>query len=367
MTAKVPTVFISYAWEDDVRVWVRSLATRLRREGGVDVQIDQWNIAPGDSLTAFMESAVRTNDFVLLVCTPRYKTKSDSRQGGVGYEGEVITGEVFTRANHRKFIPILRKGDWSSAAPSFLLGKLYLDFRSDPYSEASYEDLLKTLHGQLERPPTLGPTPTFGGASQDSSATSSAPAAEGTALQLSAVAVERAGQQEPKRVRGTLNVKTIVVMLAAFGVLIFLAMLFDLPRSLLLPATTDAGLLGQPERGWLEAYGAAIDSRDVDHIIALHVLPTPRFFKVRNQSDAQLRELYGGWFNGDGRTRRTGFDKCSLANVATDGSRSLRCETFVDPPFAGSPSRVPTCLIFRGDGKLLSRTEITKGSDCPPP
>nr|WP_235879877.1 hypothetical protein [Polyangium aurulentum] len=41
----------------------------------------------------------------------KYKAKSDDRQGGVGYEGDIITAEVFTRANYRKFIPILRKGD----------------------------------------------------------------------------------------------------------------------------------------------------------------------------------------------------------------------------------------------------------------
>src|SRR5689334_21959276 len=105
MTIKPPTVFVSYAWEDDVKVWVRNFATRLRREGGVDVQIDQWHVAPGDPLTVFMERAVRTNDFVLIVCTPKYKIKSDARQGGVGYEGNIITGEVFTKANHRKFIP----------------------------------------------------------------------------------------------------------------------------------------------------------------------------------------------------------------------------------------------------------------------
>jgi hypothetical protein len=159
MTTRVPTIFISYAWEDDVKVWVREFATRLRRQGGIDVHIDQWHVAPGDPLPAFMESAVRTNDFVLLVCTPKYKAKADARQGGVGYEGDIITAEVFTKANHRKFIPILRKDDWSAAAPSFVLGNLYLDFRGDPYKEAAYEDLLLALRGQLEGPPTLGPAP----------------------------------------------------------------------------------------------------------------------------------------------------------------------------------------------------------------
>jgi hypothetical protein len=117
----------------------------------------------------------------------------------------------------------------------------------------------------------------------------------------------------------------------------------------------------------MEAYGAAINSRDVDRILALHVLPTPRFFMARNLVEAQLRKLYQGWFDGAGRIHRTGFDGCSLANVAGDGARALRCDTYVDPPFPNNkPSRVAACLVFTGDGKILSRTEIAQIPDCPP-
>jgi hypothetical protein len=100
MVTKAPRTFISYAWEGEAhRIWVRELATRLRRDG-VDVRLDQWDTAPGAELTAYMESAIRDNDFVLMICTPTYKSKSDGRRGGVGYEGSVITGELFARGNH---------------------------------------------------------------------------------------------------------------------------------------------------------------------------------------------------------------------------------------------------------------------------
>lgn len=126
------------------------------------------------------------------------------------------------------------------------------------------------------------------------------------------------------------------------------------------------GGFGQPEKGWVEAYGAAIGGGNVDRILELHVLPTPYFFAARNQSEAQLRKRYQGWYDSDGRNRRTGFDSCSLVDVAQDGSRAVRCTTYVDPPFKNSPSRVPTCLVFRSDGKLLARTETASSSDCPP-
>lgn len=159
MTSHRPSAFISYAWEPDHhKAWVKEFSARLRREG-VEVTLDQWHAVPGDQLSAFMERSVRTNDFVVIVCTPEYKTKSDGRTGGVGYEGDVMTAEVMTSQNHRKFIPILRIGSWRDAAPSWLLGKYYVDLRGDAYSESNYADLLSTLLGRREVPPPVGDGP----------------------------------------------------------------------------------------------------------------------------------------------------------------------------------------------------------------
>ena len=158
-----PKAFISYAWENDEhRGWVRDLATRLRK-AGVEVQLDCWDVAPGDQLPAFMERAVRENDYALIICTPRYKEKSDSRTGGVGYEGDIMTAEVLAGRSDRKFIPILRKGSWREAAPSWLAGKYYIDLTGDPYSETHWQDLLATLHNARETPPPIGPRPQFRG------------------------------------------------------------------------------------------------------------------------------------------------------------------------------------------------------------
>ncbi|MEW5814466.1 MAG: toll/interleukin-1 receptor domain-containing protein [Spirochaetota bacterium] len=146
--------FISYSWDSDAhRDWVLELATRLRADG-VETVLDQWHLVPGDQLPAFMETAVRDSDYVLIVCTPRYKDRSERRIGGVGYEGDIITGEVLTTRNERKFIPILRTAEWAKAAPQWLSGKYHVDLRNDPYSERHYQDLLTTLLGtRLTAPP----------------------------------------------------------------------------------------------------------------------------------------------------------------------------------------------------------------------
>jgi len=151
-----PTSFISYSWEDDEnKKWVKDLASRLRQDG-VDVRLDQWEVIPGDQLTSFMEKAIREIDYVLIICTPKYKRKSDIRDGGVGYEGDIITGEVFQKQNHRKFIPILRKGEWTESSPSWISGKYYIDLRNEADLESNYQDLITTILNIREVAPPIG-------------------------------------------------------------------------------------------------------------------------------------------------------------------------------------------------------------------
>lgn len=158
-TADAPKAFMSYSWDNNEhKIWVKMLATRLR-EDGVDVDLDQWSVVPGDQLPVFMERAIRENSYVIIICTPNYKAKSDWRKGGVGYEGDVMTAEVHTQQNHRKFIPVLRSGDANTAIPSWLAGKYRIDLSGDPFSEEQYRDLLVTLHNQREQAPALGNPP----------------------------------------------------------------------------------------------------------------------------------------------------------------------------------------------------------------
>lgn len=152
---KTPRAFISYSWDSaEHKDWVCTLATSLRSEG-VEVTLDQWHLAPGDPLPEFMERAVRENDFVLIVCTPNFKTRADDRKGGVGYEGNIMTGEVFLKYNHRKFIPVLRHTSWEEAAPDWLKSKKYIDLTGLRF-ESNFEDLVRTLHGETPELPPLG-------------------------------------------------------------------------------------------------------------------------------------------------------------------------------------------------------------------
>ena len=146
--------FVSYSWDSkEHKAWVRDLAEQLH-SGGITTTLDQWSTVPGDSLPFFMEKAIRENPFVIIVCTPQYKRKSDERLGGTGYEGDIITGEVFTGKSRRKFIPVLRSGQWTEAAPSWLLGSYFVDLRGEEWTN-NLPLLVDTLHGRQVDPPPV--------------------------------------------------------------------------------------------------------------------------------------------------------------------------------------------------------------------
>lgn len=148
----MPNIFISYSWDNELhKNWARLFADRLIKNG-IDAYIDQYDARPGDRLPHFMEKSITEADYVLIICTPNYKKKADSRTGGVGYEGHIISGELFSKGNERKFIPIMREGDENSSIPHYLKGKYFVDMRDGPQYETQFNDLLMTIKGQRKKP-----------------------------------------------------------------------------------------------------------------------------------------------------------------------------------------------------------------------
>ena len=163
MTEENPRVFISYAWESEqIKEWVLRLATDLTTKG-VNVILDRWHLRFGDDIAAFMDESVSNADYILLVCTPSYAEKSNERKGGVGYEQNIISGQLLTETSTRaKFIPLLRLGNPSTALPRYLKSKLFVDFRDDDSYQSSLDQLLRHLFNASEHvPPIIGARPSF--------------------------------------------------------------------------------------------------------------------------------------------------------------------------------------------------------------
>jgi len=156
-----PQAFVSYALESDQHtLWVRALAARLQKDG-VRIILDQCDLAPGSDQFTFMERSIESSNFVIVICTPTYAEKANNREGGVGYESMVIAGALGKKIDSRKFIPVLRNGDWDSSRPTYLSSKYGVDLRNDPYFETQYEQLIRNLHGEPVQLPPLGPKPQF--------------------------------------------------------------------------------------------------------------------------------------------------------------------------------------------------------------
>ena len=69
----------------------------------------QWHAVPGDELPQFIDREIRDNDYVIIVCMPKYKESPTSASAVSATRRDIMTGEVFTRQNDRKFLPLLAK------------------------------------------------------------------------------------------------------------------------------------------------------------------------------------------------------------------------------------------------------------------
>ncbi len=156
MTDDEPTAptktFFSYSWSSPTHEsWVRELATRLRQDG-VDVILDKWDLKPGHDAYKFMEQMVTdaTVTRVVMICDKAYTEKANSRVGGVGTEGQIISPELYGKGQQDKFAAVITELDDTGKAclPVFYKGRIYFDFSADDGYEQKYDELLRWIVGR---------------------------------------------------------------------------------------------------------------------------------------------------------------------------------------------------------------------------
>jgi hypothetical protein len=154
-----PRCYISYAHSSREHMdWVLNLASDLR-QNGVDVVLDQWDLRAGEDLMEFMERGIRESEKVLIVCDKKYCEKANCGIGGVGYEKNIITSEIYNKENPLKFIPILRQGG-NTNIPSFIGSKIYVDFQKDADYGTKLDELLHEIYNIPNKTkPVLGRSP----------------------------------------------------------------------------------------------------------------------------------------------------------------------------------------------------------------
>ena len=140
-----PTAFIAYSHDSEEHVnWVRGYLARRLRSDGIEVKIDE-DMRLGDDIPRFMES-LTDQDFVLAICTPKYKERYDNRLRGVGYEGRLMADAIINGSAKGRVIPVLRDGNFDESLPKSLAGLLGVDLsKNNPHSEEEYTRLLENL------------------------------------------------------------------------------------------------------------------------------------------------------------------------------------------------------------------------------
>lgn len=191
VAAGAPRVFVSYAWEDDsYRNWVKRLATRLRQDG-INARLDAWHCR-SQTIPEFMNSEARAADKVLIVCSPKYREKvhameDGERMTGSGWEAMLVGVALFAGLAERTKIAVcLARGEWTAAAPDFLVGLPYFDLSAPARFEDQYLELLRALHGRQEQAPAVGTPPVDLQPARLEPLTGTGPTAEGAPPALTA-------------------------------------------------------------------------------------------------------------------------------------------------------------------------------------
>jgi len=161
---EIPRTFISYSWDsEEHKTWVRFLAENIR-VAGVDTRLDQWLVKPGQSSTQFMETEVASADFVVVVCTPEYAAKSNTRESDKGYEQQIVSDQLISGIPRENIIPLIRRGFHEQgdnyAIPTLFAGIDTIDFRNDSEFQKSIDKLLWDIlrRSKFVAPP-IGRTP----------------------------------------------------------------------------------------------------------------------------------------------------------------------------------------------------------------
>ncbi len=166
MDQNTPKVFLSYAWGNPRTTNIVDNIAEYLTENGVYVHYDQWDVAAGNDLNAFMEKMVQDPDIskVLIFCDEMYCEKANIRKGGVGTETQIISNEVYNNVEQSKFIPIVLEMDeyGKFRLPTYLKSRRAIDLTSDALWDEATESILRDIFDcPTKKRPPLGRKPDF--------------------------------------------------------------------------------------------------------------------------------------------------------------------------------------------------------------
>ncbi len=145
MERQIIKVFVSYSWTSvSHKEWVKKFVADLE-QNSIEVAIDFNSLHVGQDKYFYMEKMVTSAEIakVILLIDKQYCDKANNRNGGVGVETQIISAEVYEKADQVKFLPIVLQKDYKNEPylPTYLRNRIYFDF-SDP---VKYDERLSSL------------------------------------------------------------------------------------------------------------------------------------------------------------------------------------------------------------------------------
>lgn len=129
------SLFISYSSTPATNKAKVSRFVDLLKNKGFSVIWDDSNLGIGSDIYNFMEKMSTDPDVsnILIICNKDYATKADKRERGVGTETQIITPEIYSKAEQSRFIPILFEKTKAKKPylPQYLKGRSYVDFSDE--------------------------------------------------------------------------------------------------------------------------------------------------------------------------------------------------------------------------------------------
>ena len=132
----------------------------------MDVILDKWCLKEGQDKYKFMEQMVTDPavEKVLILSDCAYASKADSREGGVGTETQIISSDVYGKADNTKFIPVICEYNehGQPCLPTYIRNAVYIDLSSDARFFDEYEKLLRVIYDKpAHRKPKIGKPPAY--------------------------------------------------------------------------------------------------------------------------------------------------------------------------------------------------------------
>lgn len=147
------SVFISYAYEPEIlKEKTHRLAEKLLKEG-IPVVLDKYDLRIGNDIDRFMSEISNSEkyNYVLVICTSKYKAKADRLRGNVGKEATSIGKLINNNPFQEVVVPVIfeKTDDIAQILPNIFPRNTYwVDLsENDDFENANFRKLLDHLRG----------------------------------------------------------------------------------------------------------------------------------------------------------------------------------------------------------------------------